>query len=687
MLDCDTAWGVPLIHTRLQQLGRLPFLVIILLAATGWAAGGESSTDSLAAQPRYNVSKDYSPSTNPSLYWSYGYRLGSDAFALYEESANVNGLEVWRRPGTSDPNVLRNGTKSLISEAGRNWGPGQVSLHPGPSGEISIIRFKTPAAGDYKIDAAFSVGQLPSGGPATTTAVSVTAGKKTLLEDTIDGNVDVKDVAKLARTVKLGKGAQVDFNVDGNGSWTYDTTFVRITIAPVQPANVDVSLRAFPDDTGYTLESKLTSSRANCVRGVNISFQEDGRLLGKVKTDSTGIARIHAAGRDKETKYAALAAAHPGCKGTVKAEVTTAPRPTGDRDGDGIADYIELEPKYVKAGGRVTRKDVWVECDYMKGMKPDFKSFLPVVVAFKTAPFKGPGGPGVFLHLTLADEIPFESQWGDVDTDAGRMATWKALRAARARHFTQAKYESHERFAHYCAFVNAINKGNITGISMDSEDANGGIPGDMFIVALGRSPLGRGVPAAQAGNLMHELGHNLGLHHGGDDDANFEPNYFSVMNYNYLLGFWQTKKGKLTQVPALDYSRFEAEPLNEQSLDEQGPALQGKTVADRSAIGRLAAKGYLAISDCPRIGSTRTTTAFNLLRPADWDCDGRKDLDPVAVDVNGQDGLTELKGQNDWLHIIWDGGAIGLGAEAPSTRPEPEPDFEEYAGLRPAVSD
>ncbi len=30
---------------------------------------------------------------------------------------------------------------------------------------------------------------------------------------------------------------------------------------------------------------------------------------------------------------------------------------------------------------------------------------------------------------------------------------------------------------------------------------------------------------------MHELGHNLGLQHGGADDWNNKPNYLSVMNY------------------------------------------------------------------------------------------------------------------------------------------------------------
>ena len=36
-----------------------------------------------------------------------------------------------------------------------------------------------------------------------------------------------------------------------------------------------------------------------------------------------------------------------------------------------------------------------------------------------------------------------------------------------------------------------------------------------------------------AGTIMHELGHNLGLDHGGNEKQNRKPNYNSVMNYNY----------------------------------------------------------------------------------------------------------------------------------------------------------
>ena len=68
---------------------------------------------------------------------------------------------------------------------------------------------------------------------------------------------------------------------------------------------------------------------------------------------------------------------------------------------------------------------------------------------------------------------------------------------------------------------------------------------------------------AQAGTLMHELGHNLGLRHGGDDHVRYKPNYLSVMNYAFqLTGLLQAD---LTA--RLDYSRF-AIGMNEAALNE-----------------------------------------------------------------------------------------------------------------------
>ncbi len=85
--------------------------------------------------------------------------------------------------------------------------------------------------------------------------------------------------------------------------------------------------------------------------------------------------------------------------------------------------------------------------------------------------------------------------------------------------------------------------------------------GDDFVVTLG--PLDAGTPNEQAGTLMHELGHNLGLRHGGDTPNNNKPNYHSVMNYT-----WQLRNPLFAASWQLDYSRSSFRVLNETSLNE-----------------------------------------------------------------------------------------------------------------------
>jgi predicted Zn-dependent protease len=60
---------------------------------------------------------------------------------------------------------------------------------------------------------------------------------------------------------------------------------------------------------------------------------------------------------------------------------------------------------------------------------------------------------------------------------------------------------------------------------------------------------------------MHELGHNLGLDHGGADDINCKPNYLSVMSYSRQFS------SPIGNRP-LDYSRSSLVHLNESSLNE-----------------------------------------------------------------------------------------------------------------------
>jgi hypothetical protein len=127
---------------------------------------------------------------------------------------------------------------------------------------------------------------------------------------------------------------------------------------------------------------------------------------------------------------------------------------------------------------------------------------------------------------------------------------------------------------------------------------------------------------------MHELGHTLGLLHGGTDDINNKPNYNSVMNY-----IWQWPE--LPATPwTLDYSRRPFNNLNEMDLDEP-----------------------VGIAGTPGITTSMWDSGTSLWvgvpenGPVDWN----QDLDSVdtgvVADVNGDGDFTWLMGAEDWSRL------------------------------------
>jgi hypothetical protein len=130
-----------------------------------------------------------------------------------------------------------------------------------------------------------------------------------------------------------------------------------------------------------------------------------------------------------------------------------------------------------------------------------------------------------------------------------------------------------------------------------------------------------GTPDQQEGTLMHELGHTLGLLHGGDDHINCKPNYPSVMSYGRQFsqaGFMRP----------LDYSRQELLPLDEASLSETagiGPDFTGQIIFGPPIVVQ---------SGQPAKPTIATVTGGAI----DWNRSGN------AVDSGFQQDLTSMAG-------------------------------------------
>ncbi|MGV8120479.1 MAG: hypothetical protein AB2L14_12025 [Candidatus Xenobiia bacterium LiM19] len=74
----------------------------------------------------------------------------------------------------------------------------------------------------------------------------------------------------------------------------------------------------------------------------------------------------------------------------------------------------------------------------------------------------------------------------------------------------------------------------------------------------------------QAGTLLHEWDHAIGLRHGGCDSINYKPNFLSIMNYDFQTRGLRRDKENGT----LSYSWAALPTLNEESLNKT-PGLHG----------------------------------------------------------------------------------------------------------------
>lgn len=303
-----------------------------------------------------------------------------------------------------------------------------------------------------------------------------------------------------------------------------------------------------------------------------------------------------------------------------------------DTDGDSISDAAELfgsggvDLRYWGADPR--KKDVFIEADYYPGLKPADAAINTVVTGFANAPVSNPNGTtGIALHIDLNQQI------AAADADSNLSPAWTDFDVIKAKYFATRRAP----FFHYAVFANQYDGGSSSGLSR-------GIPAHDFMVTLGNWSTPGGTTQQQAGTLMHEFGHNLGLRHGGNENENYKPNYLSIMSYNYQLnGLTFDGVGG-----HMDYSRLRIASVNESSLNE-GAAfapLLGTTEADLA---------HYRVRKC---GALLNGTASSNL-----DFNGNGVIQgAVAATLNCDADTADISNasQNDWTAVVFDGaGSIG----------------------------
>lgn len=362
-----------------------------------------------------------------------------------------------------------------------------------------------------------------------------------------------------------------------------------------------------------------------------------------------------------------------------------------DTDCDGLPDdweingipYIKSDGStgyYLLPGANPFQKDIYIEIDAMVGRVPTPNALLRVKNAFNQAGISLHilGGSGNGSDITSVDEVdltladyfdpanpsvsPFayfqydkSIHFGfDTPAERGDTANWPAIKQAKAKAFR------------YCIFANSCSAdGRTIGLS-EATLCND------FMVTLGQihstSPSVQKLEDYQAATFMHELGHSLGLSHGGgdgdDDRWNYKPNYFSVMNYSWCAPTIYLPSGGTPERSFSGYfprfSQGALPALNENQLSES-EGIHGLTslvsVPYSIPTGTTNCTSHLA---CAQLPTEQCQRVAPFVGPVDWNNDCNPQSPGVVqgnINAIGLSGATTqmdvLTDHDDWNNLLF----------------------------------
>ena len=307
-----------------------------------------------------------------------------------------------------------------------------------------------------------------------------------------------------------------------------------------------------------------------------------------------------------------------------------------DTDGDNISDGDEVLGtadglNLPALGASPLRQDIFIEIDWFDDAldcdphshRPTNRSINELVEMFARSPILNPDGTtGIDLHVDYGQGGVYAAGThigGDTNLENNLSGDFLGY---KARYFSA----NREGFFHYA----------IAAHMFDSNPGFAGIAeigGDDLIIATACSP---DDDFFVASTLGHELGHNLGLRHGGFEHCNYKPNYNSIMNYRHIPYGADLTCDAVGDF-SLDFSHGHMLDLDEKSIDES-----------------------IGVCGEPAI---------------DWDGDGvtesgySRDLnsaDEFQLDNCG-DTLTRLRDHDDWAGLFL--GGTGDVADRPANPP------------------
>ena len=179
----------------------------------------------------WDVTADFSATANPNGVWSYGYEVTpGGSFNLYNNHVTSwAGWLIWNiGPGDPPPIVAKNMGGPLHGVK-----TGEISLHPGPSGQYSVARWTSPITGTITISGYFGAGDS---GPMNYYVYQNGTKIFSVLGTTSDGPFSL--------VVTANPGTTIDFVVGGYYYGGNTPLHATIKVLPVANAGSNETVHA-----------------------------------------------------------------------------------------------------------------------------------------------------------------------------------------------------------------------------------------------------------------------------------------------------------------------------------------------------------------------------------------------------------------------------------------------------------